>query len=628
MSRIAALARDFFLAAIPIVGILWLLDAPLRLGFAVLGHAYLSGMLGLTIAAALLLKPYSRAPGALDLALALAALGAWLYGAIHTEAWLTDIADRGPHKWIPAAIGLALAMEATRKHCGAAMTILVWIFLAYGLWGHHLPGLFEATETPPARYALYLYNDTNAIPGLVLDTGVTLVLGFMIMGKVMERGGATAFFNNAALAAMGHRRGGAAKVEVVASSAFGTINGTTVGNILGTGIITIPLMKSHGFKPHYAAAIEASASNGGQIVPPVMGTTAFLIAEFLQVPYAEVALAGIIPALVYFFGIFAQIDRYAARHGLAGIDKGALPRLGAVLAAGWVFVLPLVLLIYLLFWLGYNPGKSALIVAAFLLVLNAFQHRRPPGFAELRDMVVGSGKDLAPLLVICAAAGIIIGVLNITGLGLQLVGILTDLAKAAGLLAMLVAAALIAIVLGMGMPTAAVYIVMSVVLAPALVKMGIVPMAAHFFLFYFGLLSMLTPPVAIASYVAAGIAGADMWKTSVVALKFCASAYLLPFLFVYNPAILLHGGPVEIGIAAVTAIVSAWVLAYAVEGAGRGLGFDLAQGGLLFVAAIAIGAAPVWLGAGNPLSIVPAILALAALYFWKPKNKETLGATP
>lgn len=628
MTRLAALARDIFLAAIPIVGIVWLLDAPLRLGFAVLGHAYLSGMLGLTIAAALLLKPYGRAPGALDLALALAALGVWLYGAINTEAWLTEITDRGPHKWIPAAIGVLLAMEATRKHCGAAMTGLVWIFLAYGLWGHHLPGLFEATETPPARYVLYLYNDTNAIPGLVLDTGVTLVLGFMIMGKVMEKGGATDFFNNIALAAMGHRRGGAAKVEVVASSAFGTINGTTVGNILGTGIITIPLMKSHGFKPHYAAAIEASSSNGGQIVPPVMGTTAFLIAEFLQVPYSEVALAGIIPALVYFLGIFAQIDRYAARYGLTGIEKGKLPRVAAVLATGWVFVLPLALLVYLLFWLGYNPGKSALIVAAFILLLNAFQHRRPPRLGELREMILGSGKDLAPLLVICAAAGIIIGVLNITGLGLQLVGILTDLAKAYGLLAMLIAAAVIAIVLGMGMPTAAVYIVMSVVLAPALVKMGIVPMAAHFFLFYFGLLSMLTPPVAIASYVAAGIAGADMWKTSVVALKFCASAYLLPFLFVYNPAILLHGGALEIGIAAATAIVSVWVLAYAVEGTGRGLGTDLAQGGALFAAAIAIGAAPVWLGTANPLALAPAALALAALLFWKPKNKETLGATP
>jgi TRAP transporter 4TM/12TM fusion protein len=519
-------------------------------------------------------------------------------------------------------------MEATRKHCGLAMTALVWLFLAYGLWGHHLPGLFEATYAPPARLVLYLYNDTNGIPGLVLGTGATLVLGFMIMGKVMEKGGATDFFNNAALAAMGARRGGAGKVAVVGSSIFGTINGTTVGNIMGTGIITIPLMKRGGFRPHYAGAIEASASNGGQIVPPVMGTTAFLIAEFLQVPYAEVALAGIIPALVYYIGLFVQIDRYAARHGLTGIPRDRLPRFAAVLAAGWVFVLPLALLIYLLFWLGYNPGKSALIVAAVLLVLNAFAQRRPPRYAELRDMIVGAGNDLAPLLVICAAAGIIIGVLNISGLGLQLVGILTDLAKAYGLLVMLVAAAIIAIVLGMGMPTAAVYIVMSVVLAPALVKMGIVPMAAHFFLFYFGLLSMLTPPVAIASFVAAGLAGADMWKTSLTALRFCASAYLLPFLFVYNPAILLHGSAVEIGIAAATAIVSGWVLAYAVEGNGHGRMANAVEGVLLFIAAIVIGGAPVWLGADNVLALAPALAAFAALLFWKPKNKETLGATP
>jgi TRAP transporter 4TM/12TM fusion protein len=628
MTRIAAVARDVCLAAIPLLGIAWLLDVPLRVGVAVLEHAYLAVILGFAVAGALLVKPYGRAAGALDLGLAGVALAAWVYGGWNTEAWLTTITDRGPHKWIPALIAVLLAIEATRKHCGMAMTVLVWAFLAYGIWGHHLPGMFEATETAPAKYVLYLYNDTNGIPGLVLDTGATLVLGFMIMGKVMERGGATDFFNNAALAAMGRHRGGAAKVEVVASSVFGTINGTTVGNILGTGIITIPLMKSHGFKPHYAAAIEASSSNGGQIVPPVMGTTAFLIAEFLQVPYSEVALAGIVPALVYYWGIFTQIDRYAARYGLAGIERGKLPRFAAVLATGWVFVLPLLLLIYLLFWLGYNPGKSALIVAALLLVLNAIQHRRLPHLAELRDMAIGAGKDLAPLLVICAAAGVIIGVLNITGLGLQLVGILTELAKAYGLLAMLMAAAIIAIILGMGMPTAAVYIVMSVVLAPALVKTGIVPMAAHFFLFYFGLLSMLTPPVAIASYVAAGIAGADMWKTSVVALKFCASAYLLPFLFIYNPAILLHGSAVEIGIAAVTAIMSAWVLAYAVEGSGHGAARDLLQGGLLFAIAIAIGAAPVWLGSANPLAILPALAALALLLVLKPKARQSLGATP
>jgi TRAP transporter 4TM/12TM fusion protein len=628
VTRAASFARDLCLAAIPLIGALWLLDVPQRMGMAILGHAYLSFMCGLAVAAGLLAQPYGKEPGALELLLALMALASWWYGAWYTEAWLTDIADRGPHKWIPAAAALLLAMEATRKYCGPSMTILVWAFIAYGLWGHHLPGLFEATESSFARLALYLYNDTNGIPGLVLDVGATLVLGFMIMGKIMEKGGATQFFNDAALAAMGSRRGGAGKVECVASSVFGSINGTVVGNIMGTGMITIPLMKSYGFKPHYAAAIEAASSNGGQIVPPVMGATAFLIAEFLQIPYAEVALAAIIPAIVYYWAIFVQIDRYAVNYGLAGIGKEKLPRIGAVMASGWVFLLPLALLIYLLFWLGYNPGKSALITAGLLLVLNAIQRRRAPSARELRDIFVSSGKDLAPLLVICAASGIIVGVLNITGLGLQFVNILTAITASAGLLAMLICAAIIAIILGIGMPTSAVYIVMSVVLAPALVKLGVVPLAAHFFLFYFGILSMLTPPVAIASYVAAGIAQADMWKTSWVALKFCASGYLMPFLFIYNPAILGHGTVVEIGIAAITAIMSAWVLAYAVEGSGRRPAEDLARSALLFAASIAIGAAPVWLGAGNLVALVPALAALAAIYLVKPKNKETLGATP
>jgi TRAP transporter 4TM/12TM fusion protein len=641
MNRFAALARDLCLAAIPLLGALWLLDLPQRFGAAILGASYLSFMCGLAVAAGLLAQPYGKQPGALELLLALLALASWWYGAWFTEAWLMTAAERGAQKWIPAAVALLLAMEATRKYCGPSMTILVWAFIAYGIWGHHISGLFEATETPVNKLLLYLYNDVNGIPGQVLDVGATLVLGFMIMGKVMEKGGATQFFNDAALAAMGSRRGGAGKVEVVASSVFGSINGTVVGNIMGTGMITIPLMKSYGFKPHYAAAIEASSSNGGQIVPPVMGATAFLIAEYLQIPYKEVALAAILPAVVYYWAIFVQIDRYAENYGLAGIEKSKLPRLGAVMAAGWVFLLPLALLVYLLFWLGYNPGKSALITAGLLLVLNAIQRRRIQRLSELGDMLVSSGKDLAPLLVICAASGIIVGVLNITGLGLQFVNILVAVTAAAGLLVMLICAAIIAIILGIGMPTSAVYIVMAVVLAPALVRLGVVPIAAHFFLFYFGILSMLTPPVAIASYVAAGIAGADMWRTSWVALKFCASAYLMPFLFIYNPAILGQGTVVEIAVAAITAIMSAWVLAYAVEGSGRRPLEDLLRSAVLFAASIAIGAAPVFVKSIQPMAlgdtafdlrhviaVLPALLAFAAIYFRKPKNKETLGVTP
>jgi TRAP transporter 4TM/12TM fusion protein len=617
------IARDFCLALIPLLGIAWLLDIHQKFGTALLEASYVMAIAGVATAAALLLRPLSlpRVTPALDLALAVLALAAWLYAAAMHEAWLLDTADRGLHKALPAFVAVLLTIEATRRHCGVALTVLVVAFVAYGLFGHLLPGLFEATWTPPAKLALYLYNDTNGIPGLVLQTGATLVLGFMLMGKVMERGGATGFFNDAALAAFGRRRGGAGKVEVVASSVFGTINGTTVGNIMGTGIITIPLMKAHGFKPHQAAAVEAVSSNGGQLAPPVMGTTAFLIAEFLQVPYAEVALAAIVPALVYYLVLFVQIDRFAAQAGLAGIAASQLPPVSAVLARGWIFLAPLLLLIYLLFWLGYNPGKSALFVAAVLLALNALQRLRLPTWQELRDTLVDSGRDLAPLLVICAAAGVIIGVLNISGLGLQLVTILTEVARSAGLLVMLAAAAAIAIVLGMGMPTAAVYIVMSVVLAPALTRAGVAPLAAHFFLFYFGLLSMLTPPVAIASYVAAGLAGADMWKTSLTALRLAASGYLLPFLFVYNPAIIGLGAWHEVAIGALSAIASGWVLAYAVEDSFlRGLRAFTYRVALM-AGSVAIGFGPIWLGVGNPLALLPVAVAALALYLVAQRRK-------
>lgn len=630
--HVAGAVEAACLAALTLLGIFWLVDAPLWLGLVILGPSYLSVMMGLAVAGALLARPYGARAGALDVILALAGLAAWAWAGIRHEDWLLTAAERGPEKWAPALVALVLAMEATRKHCGLAMAALLWLFVAYALVGHRLPGLFEATYSPPAKLAIYLYADTNGVPGLVLATACTLVLGFMVMGKIMEQGGATKFFNDAALAAMGRRRGGAGKVEIVASSLFGTINGTTVGNIMGTGIITIPLMKSHGFRPHVAAAIEAVASNGGQLAPPVMGTTAFLMADALQIPYSHVALAAIVPALVYYWALFVQVDRYAARHGLAGVEPGKLPRLGAVLAAGWIFLMPLAALIYLLFWLGFNPGKSALIVAALLLALAIVQARRWPSGAEWRRTIVESGRDLAPLLVICGAAGIVIGALNITGLGLQITAILTALAAKAGLFAMLLAAALIAIVLGMGMPTAAVYIVMSVVLAPALVKMDVAPLAAHFFLFYFGLLSMLTPPVAIASYVAAGIAGADMWRTGLTGLGLGASAYLLPFLFVYNPAILLEGAPLDIAIGAASAVMSGWVLALGLGGTGRGWPADLAAFALFGAGAIGVGFAPVWLGRGDILGAAPAALALAAILVFAGRKRgratRPAGGTP
>jgi TRAP transporter 4TM/12TM fusion protein len=624
MVRHFEVVRGLCLAAIPIVGIVWLIDVPLHAGWNLQGPEYLLFVAGLAVAGGFLSKPYGQTVGRCDLAIATVGLLAWWWAAYKYDAWLLDIANRGPEKWIPAAASLVLLIEAIRKNCGSAITILVVAFVVYGLVGHLLPGAFEATRTPPSRYALYLYTDTNAVPGIVLHVGATIVLAFMVMGKVMEFSGASSFLADGALAAMGDRRGGPAKVAIVASSLFGSINSTAVGNIMSTGVVTIPLMKRVGFPPYYAGAVEAVASNGGQLAPPVMGTAAFLIADFLQIDYAEVALAAILPTIVYYLVLFIQVDRFAQKNGLTGLPRSELPRARTVIARGWIFLIPLALLLYLLFGLGYSPGKSALYTAAavFLvatgreLVLCIVGRERRVTMLHPSTIVaitVDSGRALVPLLLVCAGAGIVVGVLNITGLGLQLVIILEHVATEAGILPMLTATAVVAVILGMGMPTSAVYVLLAVVLAPALVNLGIAPLSAHLFIFYFGMLSLLTPPVAVASFVAAGLAGSNFWRTGIAALRLGASAYLLPFLFVFNPALIGQGSTLAVAIAAITAIVSGGVLAYSIEGSRhRNALVAATMSPFLFIAAIAIGSAPVWAGPENLLALAPAALAIAA----------------
>ncbi len=599
------------LAAIPVLGVMWLLDGPHHLGLVVLEPEYVSVIAGLSIAAGFMLKPYGKEPGWLELGLGLVAIACWWWGTWNYADWLLDITNRGPEKWLPGLLGMVLMVEAMRRNCGIAIAAVVTVFFCYGLFGDALPGLLESAEANPLKVIIYLYSDSNAVPGLVITVGATIVLAFIMMGKVMEMSGASSFFTDSAMAMLGHRRGGPAKVAVVASSIFGTINGTTVGNIMTTGIITIPLMKRTGFPARYAAAIEAVASNGGQLAPPVMGTTAFLIANFLDISYTEVVLAAIVPALIYYIVLFMQVDRVAARNGLAGLPRSELPKLRDALVKGWIFLFPLALLMYLLFWLGYNPGKSALYASGLMLVLGLGRDRRWPDLAFVAELVIGGARNMVPLLLVCTAAGLIIGVLNITGLGQSLVQSLTHVGATAGLLAMLMVTAVIAIFLGMGMPTAAVYIVLSVILAPAIVKMGVPEMSAHMFIFYFGLLSMLTPPVAVASFVAAGLAGSDMWRTGVTGLKLAASAYLLPFLFVFNPALLMQGSWDRIVIVVITAVVSGGILARAVdppEGAGP---WRLLGSLALFALALVVGSATVWLGDDSLLALIPAAVVVA-----------------
>jgi TRAP transporter 4TM/12TM fusion protein len=347
---------------------------------------------------------------------------------------------------------------------------------------------------------------------------------------------------------MGRTRGGSAKIAVVASSLFGTISGSAVSNVLSTGVVTIPLMRKAGYKPHSAAAIEAVASTGGQLMPPVMGAVAFIMAEYLNVPYTDVVIAAIVPSLLYYVSLFIQADLEAAREGIAPVPRELIPRLAPVLTSGWVFAVPFFVLIYGMFWLNLLPEEAALYSSGVLLLVGlvlGYRGKRM-GWRDAFDAIARTGILVLDLVMIGAAVGLIIGILNQSGLGFALT-------------LLLLLAGVVCFVLGMGMPTLAVYILVATLIAPAMVETGINPMAAHMFVLYLAMLSFITPPVCIAAFAAANLARADPMRTGFAASRFGWSAFVVPFLFVFEPSLLLQGKPTELIHDVGTAIAGVWI---------------------------------------------------------------------
>ena len=630
----AVLAQGFrqtCLALVSLLGFFWLVDGPTRLRLPFVDeHLYLV-MAGLVTAAGLLSRPFGRRAGALEITLGLLALGTWTWGAWRYEDWLILGNYRDPSRWVPAVVAIGLLMEAVRRHGGNAIAGLIAVIGAYGFLGHWLPGVMEAQYTEPRRLLGFLYVDTNGVPGLVLGVASTVVLAFIIFSKCLEATGAGRFFDQLAMALLGRYRGGPAKVAVASSSLFGLISGSSVANVVSSGSVTIPLMKRSGVKPEYAAAVEAVASNAGQLTPPVMGATAFLIAEFLQVPYSDVVLAAIVPALVFYIVLLVQIDSHAARHGLRGLARADLPRLRAVLRQGWPYVLPIGVLVYTMFVMGYSVSKAALYASATMLLLMVFTRQGTGWLRLLRALTIGVGEDMLAILLVSAGAGLVIGVLNISGLSFSITLLLTHVGQSWGVLVMLVLTAGLAIVLGMGIPTAAVYVLLSVVLAPALTKIGLQPLAAHMFIFYFGLMSMLTPPVAIASYAAASIAGADLWRTSWAGLRLGFSGYLLPFVFVLNPALLWQDTLAAGLLATVSVVLSGAMLGWAAEGSLGSRPLAAAARTGLLAAALIVGSATVWWGAHawGVLGVCAAGVGLVlALRHWSAPAAKRVPASP
>jgi TRAP transporter 4TM/12TM fusion protein len=518
---------------------------------------FLLTVLGLSIAICFLLTSKRKL---LDAAAAAIGLGICLYLALRYPQLSTELTSRPLDGILTSAALAVLVLEGTRRMAGFSLVGFTLGGVVYAMFGHHLPGVFQARPVDFTRLLVYLNLDTNALLGTSLQIAIIVVVPFILLGNVLGRCGGSEFFTDLARAWMGRYRGGSAKVAVVGSSFFGMISGSAVANVSAVGVITIPLMKRSGFPAQIAAAIEAVGSTGGQLMPPVMGAAAFLMAEVLQVPYAEVMIAAIIPAFLYYLALFFQVDVEAAKRGIAGEPRERLPQLAAVLRSGWYFPIPFIVLVYALVKLNWQAEYCALLATGVLIALSmvfGYKGARVP-VKEVLRAVVATGGTVVDLILICAVAGMFIGILNISGLAfgltLQLLAITGE-----SLPAMLIVTALMAIVLGLGLPTVGVYIIMATLIAPALVKVGVAPMAAHMFLLYFGIMSMVTPPVALSAFAAANIAGADVDKTGWTATRIGWAAYLVPFLFALSPSLLMQGHPLLIAWAVASAAFGIWL---------------------------------------------------------------------
>jgi len=431
-----------------------------------------------------------------------------------------------------AVVAVLVVLEATRRVIGWALPITAIVFLVYA-------GVFSHVTTPVLMEQLYF--STEGIFGSTLGVSASYVMLFVLFGAFMEKSGTGQLFMDFAMSLTGHSAGGPGKVAVVSSSLFGTVSGSAVANVMVDGPITIPLMKRTGFRPPIAAAIEAVASTGGQLMPPVMGAAAFVMAEFLAVPYAQVALWAVIPALLYYVAVFGAVHFEAKRYRLAGVPRDQLPRFGRVmLDRGHLFVPIFVVLFGLM--LGYSAPLCALggALACMPVALLRATTRGGITWRSVLDALQEGARNTLAVAMACACAGIVIGCVTITGLGITFTQFVTALAQNSLILA-LVLTALAGIVLGMGMPTTPAYIVMVALLVPALIKLGAATPAAHMFAFYFAILSAITPPVALAVFAAAGLARANMWTSGWAAMRAAAPAYIVPFMFVYEPSLLLIG---------------------------------------------------------------------------------------
>jgi TRAP transporter 4TM/12TM fusion protein len=462
-----------------------------------------------------------------------------LYMTLNYTRIMESGGDYATMDYIFAGLGVLFTLEAARRCVGLPIVAIAGTFLIYAYFGAHFPGFLAHRGYSLQRIASHMYLTTEGIMGIPLWVSSTFIFVFVLFGAFREKTGLGQLFIDLSNAVAGWAAGGPAKVAVVTSALEGMISGSSVANTVESGSFTIPMMKKLGYRPEFAGAVEASASTGGQIMPPIMGAAAFIMAEFLNMPYIEIAYAAAIPACLYFFGVFMEVHFEAKRSHLRGMSRDELPRMSTVMRERGHLLLPLFAIMFFLVW-GFTPLYAALMGLAVSIVAAQLRKSTRMGIVDVANAFAAGARGALGVAIACATAGIIIGVVTLTGLGLKMANGLVDLAGG-NLLFTLFFTMITSLILGMGAPTTANYIITSTIAAPALILLKVAPLAAHMFVFYFGIIADLTPPVALAAYAGAGIAKADPMKTGFIATKLAIGAFIVPYIFVYNPAMLLIG---------------------------------------------------------------------------------------
>lgn len=565
MSKINGSVISLFAFMITFTAVFWSSGAPLWFDWRVYPEQILLVALAFALSVAFLTRPGSLHSLSIILAILSLLFGSWL--AIRFPVLSENVFYHPTEALVVSLLGIVLILEAVRRTMGWSLIVILGLVCLYALFSSNFSGPLQSRSISPDRLLKFLVLDSASLAGAALTIAVAVVVPFLILAQLLLATGGAKFFSDFSLAIAGRKRGGAGKIAILGSAFFGSVSGSAVSNVASTGAITIPMMKDGGYQKETAGAIEAAASTGGQLMPPIMGAAAFLLAENLQANYIDVMKAALIPSILYYISLFMFADLEAGRRQIDRVPEHMIPNLSAVIKRGWFVFIPFALILIALFNFNLRPETAALVAVLSFIIISLFL-RYDGSKLEISLFLksfISAGKAAVEIILICAIAGMIIGLVARSGLSFGLGFFLVQLGKSS-LLLLLIVTAVVCIVMGMGLPTVGVYLLLASLAAPPLVELGLNPMAAHLFVLYFGMLSMLTPPVAIAAFVAANLAKADAMRTALEAVRIGWPAYLIPFIFVATPELLLNGSLPMIVIVLVKSLIGVAIITSGIVG--------------------------------------------------------------